>query len=61
LTSGRLDAVVTCAGVIDAMPVEHTTLAQWERVMAVANPTGTFLVVWPPCPLCACRRAAGGV
>ncbi len=41
---GRLDAVVTCAGVIDVSPVESMTLAQWERVLAV-NLTGTFLVV----------------
>jgi NAD(P)-dependent dehydrogenase (short-subunit alcohol dehydrogenase family) len=41
---GRLDAVVTCAGVIDVAPVVRMTRAQWDRVMTV-NMTGTFLVV----------------
>ena len=43
-TYGRVDAVVTCAGVIDVAPVETMTRAQWDRVVTV-NLTGTFLSV----------------
>lgn len=41
---GRVDAVVTCAGVIDVAPVETMTREQWDRVITV-NLTGTFLSV----------------
>ena len=41
---GRLDAVVTCAGVIDIAPVSQMSKEQWERVVSV-NLTGTFLVI----------------
>jgi ketoreductase len=41
---GRLDALVTSAGVIDLAPVVDMDLETWEWIMAV-NLTGTFLCV----------------
>ena len=40
---GRLDILVNAAGIELERTVEHTTLAEWNRVFAV-NVTGTFLV-----------------
>jgi NAD(P)-dependent dehydrogenase (short-subunit alcohol dehydrogenase family) len=57
-TVGRVDVVVNCAGVLASGPVGTTTLAQWERVMAV-NVTGTFLVCRAVLPVMA--GAGGGV
>ena len=39
---GGLDVLVNNAGIANAAPIEHFTLAKWESVMAV-NVTGTFL------------------
>lgn len=38
---GRLDILVTCAGIFDGTPFDQITVEQWERVFAV-NLTGTF-------------------
>jgi NAD(P)-dependent dehydrogenase (short-subunit alcohol dehydrogenase family) len=46
---GRLDVVLTAAGVAGGGPVHLVELAEWERVLAV-NLTGTFLV---------CKHALG--
>lgn len=54
---GRLDAVITCAGVIDVAPVETMSRAQWDRVLTV-NLTGTFLAVQACLPLL--RRSPRG-
>lgn len=54
---GHLDAVVTCAGVIDVSPIETMTRAQWDRIIDV-NLTGTFLVVREALPLL--RESARG-
>ncbi|MBL0886415.1 glucose 1-dehydrogenase [Myceligenerans sp. I2] len=39
---GGVDVLVNNAGIANAAPIEHLTLAKWEAVMAV-NATGTFL------------------
>ncbi|MBL8673083.1 MAG: glucose 1-dehydrogenase [Alphaproteobacteria bacterium] len=39
---GRIDALVTAAGIAGSNPVADTTEADWDRVMAV-NAKGTFL------------------
>lgn len=39
---GGVDVLVNNAGIANAAPIEHFTLAKWEAVMAV-NSTGTFL------------------
>ncbi|GAA1854797.1 glucose 1-dehydrogenase [Myceligenerans crystallogenes] len=47
---GAVDVLVNNAGIANAAPVEHFTLAKWEAVMRV-NVTGTFLgcrAVVPP-------------
>ncbi len=41
---GRIDILVTSAGVIDLSPVAETALEEWENLLAV-NLTGTFLCV----------------
>ncbi|MGD9867039.1 MAG: SDR family oxidoreductase [Hyphomicrobiales bacterium] len=38
---GRLDILVTCAGIFDDTPFDRLTTRDWERVFAV-NVTGTF-------------------
>jgi len=43
-SAGRLDAVVGCAGISAAWPIEETALADWRRVMAI-NLDGAFLTV----------------
>ncbi|GAB4085339.1 glucose 1-dehydrogenase [Myceligenerans cantabricum] len=40
--TGTVDVLVNNAGIANAAPIEHFTLAKWEAVMAV-NVTGTFL------------------
>lgn len=40
---GRLDVLVTCAGVFHATPLDEITAAEWDSVQAV-NLKGTFLV-----------------
>jgi NAD(P)-dependent dehydrogenase (short-subunit alcohol dehydrogenase family) len=54
--TGRLDVVVTAAGVQRYGTAGDTTLAQWEEVLRV-NLTGAFLVVHSALPH---LRAAGG-
>jgi NAD(P)-dependent dehydrogenase (short-subunit alcohol dehydrogenase family) len=54
---GRLDTIVNNAGAVVVATVEHTSDADWERVLA-ANLTGTFLV--SRAALAALRRAGGG-
>lgn len=47
---GRVDGLVNSAGVSPLAPITETSLAMWERTMAV-NVTGTFLccrAVWAP-------------
>ncbi len=39
---GRLDILVTCAGIFQATPFDRITIEEWERVCAV-NLRGTFL------------------
>jgi NAD(P)-dependent dehydrogenase (short-subunit alcohol dehydrogenase family) len=40
--AGRLDVLVTCAGVVDTTPPEHVTSEGWDRVLAI-NLRGVFL------------------
>lgn len=42
-TFGRLDVLVTCAGIFHATPLDQITAAEWDHVQAV-NLKGTFLV-----------------
>lgn len=53
---GRLDMLVNAAGIEIEKTIEHTSLAEWNRIFAV-NVTGTFLVSKQALPL---LRAAGG-
>lgn len=41
---GRLDALVACAGISEARPIDKTSLDDWRRLMSV-NLDGTFLSV----------------
>ncbi len=54
---GRLDTIVNNAGAVVVATVEHTSDADWERVLA-ANLTGTFFV--SRAALASLRRAGGG-
>jgi NAD(P)-dependent dehydrogenase (short-subunit alcohol dehydrogenase family) len=54
---GKLDVLVNNAGIGGGNRVEDTTLADWERIMAV-NSTGVFLGTRAVIP--AMRRAGGG-
>ena len=47
---GRLDILVNAAGIEIEKTVEHTSLAEWERIFAV-NVTGMFLVSKAGLPL----------
>jgi NAD(P)-dependent dehydrogenase (short-subunit alcohol dehydrogenase family) len=42
-STGRIDVLVNCAGIVDLAPAEELSLRGWERTLAV-NLTGTFLV-----------------
>ena len=42
-TYGRLDVLVTCAGIFHATPLDEITAAEWDRIQAV-NLKGTFLI-----------------
>ena len=53
----KLDVLVNNAGIGGGSPIESTTLADWERIMAV-NSTGVFLGTRAVIP--AMRRAGGG-
>ena len=54
---GRLDTIVNNAGAVVVATVEHTSDAEWDRVLAV-NLTGTFFV--SRAALAPLRRAGGG-
>jgi NAD(P)-dependent dehydrogenase (short-subunit alcohol dehydrogenase family) len=54
---GRLDTIVNNAGAVVVATVEHTSDADWDRVLA-ANLTGTFFV--SRAALASLRRAGGG-
>ena len=54
---GRLDVLVNNAGIGGGRRIEDTTLAEWEKTMAV-NSTGVFLGTRAVIP--AMRRAGGG-
>jgi 3-oxoacyl-[acyl-carrier protein] reductase len=41
---GRIDGLVTCAGIITTLPMLEVTLEEWDRVFAV-NAKGTFFTV----------------
>jgi 3-oxoacyl-[acyl-carrier protein] reductase len=41
---GRLDGLVTCAGIITTLPLLEVTAEEWDRVFAV-NAKGTFFTV----------------
>jgi NAD(P)-dependent dehydrogenase (short-subunit alcohol dehydrogenase family) len=41
---GRVDGLVTCAGIITTLPMLEVTVEEWDRVFAV-NARGTFLTV----------------
>jgi NAD(P)-dependent dehydrogenase (short-subunit alcohol dehydrogenase family) len=57
LAYGKLDALINNAGIGGGRRIEDTTLAEWERTMAV-NSTGVFLGTRAAIP--AMRRAGGG-
>ena len=54
---GRLDVLVNAAGIEIEKTIEHTSLAEWDRIFAV-NVTGTFLTSKYALPLM--RKAGGG-
>ena len=54
---GKLDVLVNNAGVYSAVPIEQTTVEEWDQVMAV-NARGTFLGTKHAIP--AMRKAGGG-
>jgi NAD(P)-dependent dehydrogenase (short-subunit alcohol dehydrogenase family) len=54
---GRLDALVNNAGIANFKPVLETTLAEWDRIIAV-NLTGPFLCTKAAAPLM--REHGGG-
>lgn len=54
---GRLDALFTCSGVLTTGSVTETSLAEWDRTLAV-NLTGSFLAARHAVP--AMLRSGGG-
>jgi NAD(P)-dependent dehydrogenase (short-subunit alcohol dehydrogenase family) len=54
---GRLDVVINCAGILRKSPLETTSEAEWQEVLAV-NLTGAFLVT--RAALVALRAQGGG-
>jgi 3-oxoacyl-[acyl-carrier protein] reductase len=53
---GRLDILVTCAGVLEHMPIDKLSMANWDRVIGV-NLTGTFVACKAAVPI---MKASGG-
>jgi NAD(P)-dependent dehydrogenase (short-subunit alcohol dehydrogenase family) len=53
---GRIDCVLNAAGHVHFAPVEHVSVEEWNRMLAV-HLTGTFLVCRAAVPV---LRAAGG-
>src|SRR5215475_4841855 len=41
---GRIDGLVTCAGIITTLPLLEVTAEEWDRVFAV-NAKGTFFTI----------------
>lgn len=54
---GKLDILVNAAGIEIEKTIEHTSLADWNRIFAI-NVTGTFLASKYALPLL--RKSAGG-
>jgi 3-oxoacyl-[acyl-carrier protein] reductase len=54
---GKLDILVTCAGVLKHMPIEQITMADWDRVVGI-NLTGTFVACKAAVP--AIKKTGGG-
>lgn len=54
---GKLDILVNAAGIEIEKTIEHTSLADWNRIFAI-NVTGTFLASKHALPLM--RKAGGG-
>jgi NAD(P)-dependent dehydrogenase (short-subunit alcohol dehydrogenase family) len=54
---GKLDVLVTCAGVLKHMPIDQLTEADWNRVVGI-NLTGTFLACKAAVP--AMKKNGGG-
>jgi 3-oxoacyl-[acyl-carrier protein] reductase len=54
---GKLDILVTCAGVLKHMPIEQITMADWDRVVGI-NLTGTFVACKAAVP--ALKKTGGG-
>jgi NAD(P)-dependent dehydrogenase (short-subunit alcohol dehydrogenase family) len=54
---GKLDILVTCAGVLKHMPIDQLTMADWDRVVGV-NLTGTFVACKAAVP--AMKQNRGG-
>ena len=54
---GKLDTLVTCAGVLKHMPIDQLSVDDWERVVGI-NLTGTFLACKAAVP--AMKKSGGG-
>jgi NAD(P)-dependent dehydrogenase (short-subunit alcohol dehydrogenase family) len=54
---GKLDILVTCAGVLKHLPIDQLTMADWDRVVGV-NLTGTFVACKAAVP--AMKQNGGG-
>jgi NAD(P)-dependent dehydrogenase (short-subunit alcohol dehydrogenase family) len=54
---GKLDILVTCAGVLKHMPIDQMTMADWDRVVGITL-TGTFVACKAAVP--AMKHNGGG-